>query len=229
MTGSAYGLRQFTRTSHTGGPKNAICIRISVSSDQTLPTPACLSSAWCVFAMTSSVSGAKRSMPGGNRTRTCEWLADKLGKRDVGTLRQYVDLLPQSLVRRFISEDRRAVIVSGRVPDKDAAGLLSILDQLDQSLSAVRAEHPGYTIAPTGLSVIDARNSAGMINKLNRGLTIEFAFVAAFIGLAFRSWPVTLASLTPGLFPVVSAGALLRLLGVGLQFSSVVALTVSSA
>jgi hypothetical protein len=155
------------------------------------------------------------------------WLADKLGKRDVGTLRQYVDLLPQSLVRRFISEDRGAVIVSGRVPDKDAAGLLSIVDQLDQRLSAVRAEYPGYTIAPTGLSVIAARNSAGMINKLNRGLTIEFAFVAAFIGLAFRSWPVTLASLTPGLFPVVSAGALLRLLGVGLQFSSVVALTVS--
>jgi uncharacterized protein len=156
-----------------------------------------------------------------------EWLADKLGKRDVGTLRQYVDLLPQSLVRRFISEDRDAGIVSGRVPDKDAAGLLSILDQLDQRLSAVRAEHPGYMIAPTGLSVIAARNSAGMINKLNRGLTIEFAFVAAFIGLAFRSWPVTLASLTPGLFPVVAAGALLRLLGVGLQFSSVVALTVS--
>jgi hypothetical protein len=91
----------------------------------------------------------------------------------------------------------------------------------------VRAEYFACTIAPTGLSVIMASNSAAMINKLNRGLTIEFAFVAAFIGLAFRSWPVTLASLTPGLFPVVSAGALLRLLGVGLQFSSVVALTVS--
>ena len=34
------------------------------------------------------------------------WLAQKLGKSDVATLRQYVDLLPQYLVRRFVSEDQ---------------------------------------------------------------------------------------------------------------------------
>jgi len=66
-----------------------------------------------------------------------------------------------------------------------------------------------------------------MIDKLNRGLTIEFFFVAAFIGLAFRSFVVMLASILPGIFPVVAAGALLRLTGEGLQFASVVALTVS--
>ena len=60
-----------------------------------------------------------------------------------------------------------------------------------------------------------------------RGLTIEFLFIAAFIGLAFRSLPVMFASLLPGIFPIVAAGALLRLLGEGLQFSSIVALTVS--
>ena len=54
-------------------------------------------------------------------------------------------------------------------------------------LDAVREKHPGYTISPTGLSVIAARNSAGMINKLNHGLTLEFAFIAAFIGLASRN------------------------------------------
>ena len=91
----------------------------------------------------------------------------------------------------------------------------------------MRAQHPGYTIQPTGLSVIAARNSAAMIDKLNRGLTIEFAFVAAFIGLAFRSLPVALAVLPAGVFPVFAAGALLRLLGDGLQFASVIALIVS--
>ncbi len=80
----------------------------------------------------------------------------------------------------------------------------------------------------TGLSVIAARNSAGMINKLNRALTVEFAFIAAFVGLAFRSVRVGLACLMPGIFPVVAAGSLLRLFGaLGLQFSGVVALTVS--
>ena len=66
-----------------------------------------------------------------------------------------------------------------------------------------------------------------MIEKLNRGLTIEFVFVAAFIGAAFRSFVVMLASILPGIFPVVASGALLRVTGQGLQFASVVALTVS--
>ena len=43
------------------------------------------------------------------------------------------------------------------------------------ALDKVRAEHPGYEIAVTGLSAIAARNSANMIEKLNHGLTIEFA------------------------------------------------------
>ena len=66
-----------------------------------------------------------------------------------------------------------------------------------------------------------------MIQKLNRGLTIEFALVAIFIGLAFRSLVVTFACILPGIFPVVMSGTLLYLLGEGLQFASVVALTVS--
>jgi len=66
-----------------------------------------------------------------------------------------------------------------------------------------------------------------MINKLNNGLTLEFAFIAAFIGLAFRSLPVALSCLPPGVFPVLAAGSILRLLGDGLQFASVIALIVS--
>jgi predicted RND superfamily exporter protein len=98
---------------------------------------------------------------------------------------------------------------------------------LDNSLVEVRLRHPGYRISVTGLSVIAARNSANMIEKLSRGLTIEFAFVAAFIGAAFRSFAVMLASILPGIFPVVASGALLRVMGQGLQFASIVALTVS--
>jgi uncharacterized protein len=155
------------------------------------------------------------------------WLAAKLGKADVATLKQYVDVLPEYLTRRFISADKDAVIVNGRIPDKDASQLLPVVDRLDAALNAVRAKHPQYQIAVTGLAVIAARNSADMINKLNRGLTIEIIFVAAFIGLAFRSFIVMLVAIPPGIFPVVASGTLLWFMGQGLQFSSVVALTVS--
>jgi uncharacterized protein len=155
------------------------------------------------------------------------WLAETAGKSDVATLKQYIDLLPPYLVRRFLSADQDAVVVSGRIPDKDASQLLPVVESLDKSLDAVRAKYPGYRIAVTGLSAIAARNSADMIKKLNFGLTVEIIFVAAFIGLAFRTWVVALAVIPPGIFPVLVSGNILWALGDGLQFASIVALTVS--
>ena len=66
-----------------------------------------------------------------------------------------------------------------------------------------------------------------MIGKLNRALTIEIVFVAAFIGLAFRSVVAMLASILPGIFPILVSGTVLWIMGQGLQFASIVALTVS--
>ncbi|MCP4620149.1 MAG: MMPL family transporter [Bradyrhizobium sp.] len=155
------------------------------------------------------------------------WLAEKAGSTDVNTLKQYVSVIPEHLVRRFISAEQDAVVVSGRVPDHDSSQILPVVDKLDKALDAVRKANPGYEIAVTGLSAIAARNSANMIEKLNRGLTIEFGLVAVFIGLAFRSVVVMLSCILPGIFPVVLSGTVLWLLGEGLQFASVVALTVS--
>ena len=155
------------------------------------------------------------------------WLAEKAGSSDVATLKEYVSVIPEHLVRRFISADQDAVVVSGRVPDLDSSDILPVVEKLDHTLDTVRKAHPGYEIAVTGLSAIAARNSANMIQKLNRGLTIEFALVAIFIGLAFRSVVVMFSCILPGIFPVVLSGTVLWLLGQGLQFASVVALTVS--
>jgi uncharacterized protein len=155
------------------------------------------------------------------------WLAEKAGRSDVATLKQYVDMLPQYLVQRFISADQHAVVVAGRVPDIDASEMRPIVTALDRALASVRAQHPAYTISVTSLSAIAARNSASMIEKLNRGLTVEAVFVAAFIGLAFRSFLVMCASILPAVFPIVVSGSLLWALGDGLQFASVIALTVS--
>ncbi|MFO1109271.1 MAG: MMPL family transporter [Bradyrhizobium sp.] len=155
------------------------------------------------------------------------WLAEKAGTTDVNTLKQYVSVIPEHLVRRFISAEQDAVVVSGRVPDHDSSQILPVVEKLDHALDKVRKDNPGYEIAVTGLSAIAARNSANMIEKLNRGLTVEFMLVAVFIGLAFRSIVVMFSCILPGIFPVVLSGTVLWLLGEGLQFASVVALTVS--
>src|SRR5215211_9019142 len=87
---------------------------------------------------------------------------------------------------------------SSDVCSSDLSEILPVVEKLDHALDKVRAEHPGFEIAVTGLSAIAARNSANMIEKLNRGLTIEFALVAIFIGLAFRSVVVMFSCILPG-------------------------------
>jgi predicted RND superfamily exporter protein len=203
---------------------NPIDVLIEFPKGETLYTPETLQTIAEVHAMVETQAGVGNVWSLETLRR---WLAEKAGSSDVATLKEYVSVIPEHLVRRFISADQNAVVVSGRVPDLDSSKILPVVDKLDEALNVVRQKHPGYEIAVTGLSAIAARNSANMIEKLNRGLTIEFALVAIFIGLAFRSVVVMLSCILPGIFPVVLSGTVLWLLGEGLQFASVVALTVS--
>ena len=155
------------------------------------------------------------------------WIEEKAHVTDIATLQGYVAALPPHLVRRFIAVDETAVVVTGRMPDVDSSELLPVIEKIDSSMDEVRKAYPGYRISVTGLPAIAARNSAGMIGKLNASLTVEAVFVSAALGLIFRSLFAGAVSLLPGLLPIVASGTLLWALGEGLQFASVVALTVA--
>ena len=60
------------------------------------------------------------------------WLAEKAGKNDVATLKQYVEMLPEYLTRRFVSAEQDAVVVAGRIPDIDASQLLPVVEAARQ-------------------------------------------------------------------------------------------------
>jgi hypothetical protein len=206
----------------TGSNPIAVLIDLPVNASPYDPEP---------LAVLDQVHTIMEKQPGVGNVWSVEtlrrWLAEKLGRADVATLKQYVGYLPESLVRRFISEDQHSEVVAGYVPDVDASQLRPIVQDIEKALDGVRAAHPGYQISVTGLSVIAAQNSAAMIERLNTALTIEIVFVAAFIGLAFRSLIVMLAAILPAIFPILASGVLLWVLGRGLQFASIVALTVS--
>jgi hypothetical protein len=154
------------------------------------------------------------------------WLA-KTGEDTPAKLKEYIDILPGHLTKRFINEAERSAVVTGRIPDVDVGDLLPVIEQLNTDLDSVRGAHPDYRIVVTGLSAIAARNSASMIGNLNAGLTYEIIFICIFLGLAFRSVMVSVVSILPNVFPVFTAGALLAATGEGLQFASIVALIVS--
>lgn len=153
------------------------------------------------------------------------WLKDA-GDERIETVQRYVKVLPEHLVRRFISKEENAVLVTGRLPDVDSSQILPVVEKVDRALDGLRQAHPEFNVSVTGLPAIAARNSARMISQLNEALPLCVAFAALLLGLAFRSPFVALVSLLPGFYPVAFAGAVLRWVDGGLEFASVVALLV---
>jgi predicted RND superfamily exporter protein len=153
------------------------------------------------------------------------WLKEA-GDERVETVQKFVGILPEHLVRRFIAKEENAVLVTGRLPDIDSSRILPVVEKIDHALDGLRKEYPQFTISVTGLPAIAARNSARMIGQLNEALPLCVAFAAVLLAIAFRSVFVGMVSLLPGLFPVVTSGAILWWMGGGLEFASVVALLV---
>ena len=91
----------------------------------------------------------------------------------------------------------------------------------------MRKAHPGYEISVTGLPAIAARNSAKLIGELNWGLVGDMFVIFIFLGIALRSVLSGVASILPSLFPIFATGALLHATGEGLQFASIIAITVA--
>lgn len=156
------------------------------------------------------------------------WLADA-GDTRIETVQRYVKVLPTHLVRRFIAEGEKAVLVTGRLPDVDASEILPVVDRIDKALAPLRAANPGYDIAVTGLPAIAARNSARLIGEMNWGLVGDMFVIFICLGFALRSLLAGVTSILPSLFPIFATGALLHYSGEGLQFASIIAITVAFA
>lgn len=156
------------------------------------------------------------------------WLADA-GDDSVETIKAYVNILPVHLRLRFIAEDGKAILVTGRLPDINASEILPRVELIDNALQRVRDANPGYEISVTGLSAIAARNSAKLINELNWGLIGDMFIIFIFLGLALRSMLASFVSVLPSLFPIFITGTVLWFSGSGLQFASIIAITVAFA
>lgn len=154
------------------------------------------------------------------------WLADA-GDTRIETVKKYLKILPEHLTQRFITKEEDAVLVTGRLPDVDASQILPVVDKLDKALAGLRTANPGYEIAVTGLPAIAARNSAKLIWDMNRGLIGDIFLVFIFLAIALSSVLVGVVSVLPSLLPIFATGALLYLTGEGLQFASIIAITVA--
>lgn len=155
------------------------------------------------------------------------WIKENLGKDDPKTIVEYLNLMPKHLTVRFLNTNEKAVLITGRLPNLDADETVPIVRKAQSDLKALESAYPDYDFKVTGLVTLSSLQSANMIAQLNQGLMIAIVIVIILIGVAFRSFFSLLLSIIPNLFPIVTAGALLYLSGKGLEYASVIGLTVA--
>jgi predicted RND superfamily exporter protein len=154
------------------------------------------------------------------------WLAEKAGSSDVATLKEYVSVIPEHLVRRFISADQDAVVVSGRVPDLDSVrscrwsrSSTAPWIPCARSIRATSRRHRPVRDRRAQQRQRDRQAQPWADHRIRAGCRLHRSCVPV-VGRDVRL-------ILPGIFPVVLSGTVLWALGEGLQFASVVALTVS--
>ena len=156
-----------------------------------------------------------------------EYLSQDPDVDNLQLLGDYINKLPDNLKSRYINEAERTALVSGQIENLEAAQVAPVLREIEPMLENLREEYPGVEFTLAGLAAVSAVQSTQMINQLNQGLLIAIVIVILLLGVAFRSLDAALLSIVPNLFPIVTVGAFLYLSGEGLQFASVMGLTVA--
>ena len=156
------------------------------------------------------------------------YLKKDLDVENLKFFRDYVEKLPDNLRSRYLNVEAQTALVSGQIANLEAAQVAPILYEIEPVLDNLRQEYPGFEFSPGRAgTVVSALQSTNMINQLNQGLLMAIIIVIILLGVAFRSLDAALLSIVPNLFPIVTVGAFLYLTGEGLQFASVMGLTVA--
>ena len=98
---------------------------------------------------------------------------------------------------------------------------------IDQIEAATAAANGGTPLTATGVTVLTAREAARTINGLNGSLSFAVFGDILLMVLAFRNLPIGIVSVIANTLPLFVVGALLFVLGRGMQLTTVVALTVA--
>jgi len=149
------------------------------------------------------------------------------GERPADTLPSFLHEYEDLFANRIISPSDHSSLITGYFVNEDASLLKPKLDDLEQRLLPLRDRYPRLEVFVTGIDTVSARASTEMIGQLNRSLAAAIVVIILAIGIATRSARASLVSILPNVLPIAVGGTYLYFSGVGLQFTSVVAFTIS--
>ncbi|MGI9403566.1 MAG: efflux RND transporter permease subunit [Hyphomicrobium sp.] len=155
-----------------------------------------------------------------------QWVGGE-GATRTQRVRTYLERLPRQVRGRLLSEDGRATLITGFIPDLEAKHVQLIEGRLARALQDVHKRYPEFHLDITGMSVMSAAAATSVIGQLNRSLLIAIAVVVAALAFTFRSVKAAALSILPNMFALVATGALLHVLGWGLEYAGIIALTVA--
>jgi predicted RND superfamily exporter protein len=135
--------------------------------------------------------------------------------------------LPAYLAQRLVSKDKTAWLVTINIPATPAPQTRSMLARLDGVLAPLRARFAGYTMMPTGIIAISAIESAHLIEGLKLSLLAAVLITIFIIALTSRAIVPGLLSAVPNLLSLTIVASALFVLGLSLQITSVLALTIA--
>lgn len=134
---------------------------------------------------------------------------------------------PPEVMSRFVNKERHAALVSGYIGDLESKDVLKLSRDIEPELDKVRKRHPDFTITLTGLASVGATRSTGIISQLSLSMLGAVVIVIAVIGLTFGSITFAGLSIVPNLFALFATGTWLLLLHGGLDYATIVGLTVA--
>lgn len=205
---------------HFGGVKSLLLL---IVADKDLTTVSDLA-----YRAAAEASAALVKQPQLQNVRSIHQVRESLPEQDADQpLAELLETLPENLSQRYVSSDRRAMLVAASVRDIEARPMNQIRKDMDQAARALTAAYPGFTFFVTGLATLSAERAIDTISSLNGGLVTAIAIVLILMGVLFRSLEVAVLSLIANLFAVVVTGLCLFVFDVGLQYVSVVGLTVA--
>jgi len=170
-------------------------------------------------AALADASAVLAAQPGLGRPRSLLAMLPQDGSGDV------LERVPDGLLSRLLSADGTTAIITASAPDMEAVALGELRTGLEDGLAAL--DHPGFAFGVTGLSPVSAERAIRTINNLTRALLVAMLIVFVTIGLLFRSVELAVLGVFANLFAVLGAAAWLYVTGTGLQYVTVVGLTVA--
>jgi uncharacterized protein len=135
--------------------------------------------------------------------------------------------LPRAAIQHVWNSEQTAAALYFQIKDLDASEVAAFARQVTNIVEPLGKNHPEFEITVTGLPVLLAREAPKIVKEINLALVSAFIIVLALFAIAFRSARISLISAVPNLLPVFAVGGLIFLVVGGLDYASVVGLTVA--